>query len=451
MSKVIDAVSIVITCGEEIYAIQRQYHLKAFPGYWAFPGGKVEQGDENLHVDHPLTQGIDPKLFGAALREGKEELGVDLGSEILRGNVERVDYFGLAVTPDFNPFRFATHFYRFRLKEKCDFIVDKNEVHLAHWMSSAELMRQYDRGYVLAVPPVIKIITTLGLHPDIQSIADLNFSYDSENVVPYIESLKSVRQLMPLSNTLPPATRTNAFLIGDNGPKVLLDPSPKDEEEYRKLKNTINLFGVDKIMLSHHHPDHHERSVKLAREFNVPMLMSQDTFTRLSNILPGYFDGVPIQFVKDGDVVTEWLGRKVIVHEVPGHDEGQVALAPEDMSWFIAGDLFQGVGTVVIGDDEGDMAKYFATLQKVIAFKPRVLFPSHGIGLGGTFILRNTLEHRKKREEEVLAFYKAGRSEDEMIEIMYAEVDKRLWPYARKNIRKHLQKLEAEGKLDSKS
>jgi 8-oxo-dGTP pyrophosphatase MutT (NUDIX family) len=46
MSKIVDAVSIVITCGNEIYAIQRQYHLKAFPGYWAFPGGKVEKGDE---------------------------------------------------------------------------------------------------------------------------------------------------------------------------------------------------------------------------------------------------------------------------------------------------------------------------------------------------------------------------------------------------------------------
>ena len=447
MSKVIDAVSIVITCGEEIYAIQRQYHLKAFPGYWAFPGGKVESGDESLFVDHAITQGIDPKLFGAALREGKEELGIDFGNEILRGNIEKVDYLGLAVTPDFNPFRFATHFYRFRLKEKCDFIVDKNEVHLSHWMSSAELMRQYDRGFVLAVPPVIKIITTLGIDPDIQNIPDLNFDYDKENHVPYIESLKSVRQLMPLSNTLPPASRTNAFLIGDLGPKILVDPSPKDEDEYRKLTNTIRLFGLDKILLSHHHPDHHERSVTLAREFKVPMLMSQDTFTRLSNILPGYFEGVQIQFVKEGDVVTEWLGRRVLVHEVPGHDEGQVALASEDMSWFIAGDLFQGVGTVVIGDDEGNMAKYFATLEKVIAYKPRVLFPSHGIGLGGTFILRDTLAHRKKREEQVRSFHQEGKSEDEMMAIMYAEVDKRLWPYARKNIRKHLEKLKSENKV----
>ena len=444
MSKIIDAVSIVITCGDEIFAIQRQNHLKAFPGYWAFPGGKVEMGDEALFITHLLTQGIDPKLFGAIIREGKEELGIDLGLETIRGNVERIDSFGLAVTPDFNPFRFATHFFRFRLKEKCIFEVDVNEASLAKWISSADLLKQFDRGQVLAVPPVIKIITTLGSNPDVNFIPDLNFNYDRDNHVPYIESLKSVRQLMPLSNTLPPATRTNAFLIGDEGPKILLDPSPKDSEEYRKLKNTILLFGLDKILLTHHHPDHHESSNSLAKEFNVPMLMSLDTHTRLSKKDPNYFDGIKISFVKEGDVITQWLGRNVVIHEVPGHDEGQVALAPEDMSWFIAGDLFQGVGTVVIGDDEGDMSKYFKTLEKIIALNPLVIFPSHGIGLGGTTILENTLEHRRSREKQILRLYQEGFNEDQMLNQIYAKIDQKLWPYALKNIQKHLEKLKAE-------
>ncbi len=102
MSKIIDAVSIVITCGEEIFAIQRQNYLKAFPGYWAFPGGKVEASDEDFFVEAALTNTLDKKLFGAAVREGKEELGIDLGQEVLKGNVARIDVLGLAVTPDFN-------------------------------------------------------------------------------------------------------------------------------------------------------------------------------------------------------------------------------------------------------------------------------------------------------------------------------------------------------------
>ena len=92
MSKIIDAVSIVMTCGDEIFAIQRQNFLKAFPGYWAPPGGKVENGDESFYLDHPLTQGIDKKLFGAAVREGQEELGIDLREEISAGRIVRVDF-----------------------------------------------------------------------------------------------------------------------------------------------------------------------------------------------------------------------------------------------------------------------------------------------------------------------------------------------------------------------
>jgi glyoxylase-like metal-dependent hydrolase (beta-lactamase superfamily II) len=110
----------------------------------------------------------------------------------------------------------------------------------------------------------------------------------------------------------------------------------------------------------------------------------------------------------------------------------------------LAGDLFQGIGTVVIGGEEGDMRKYFHTLERIIALSPKVVFPSHGIGLGGTTILEKTLAHRKLREKEVLDLYRQGASPQEMLTKIYADVDKALWPYALQNIHKHLQKLRLE-------
>lgn len=441
MSKIIDAVSIVMTCGEEIFAIQRQNYLKAFPGYWAPPGGKVEKDDENFFLDHELTRGLDPRLFGAAVREGQEELGIDLREEIRSGRIERVDFLGLAVTPDFNPYRFATNFFRFHFREKVDFTVDTNEARLFHWIDCRKLLAEYEAGKILAVPPVIRLIECLGKNPDLRSIPDLAFEYDKSKHVPYIENLKGIVQIMPLSHTLPPAARTNAFLIGG----ILLDPSPKSDEEYERFKNTLSSFTFNQVLITHHHPDHHERGMKLAAEFDVPVLLSQDTFDRLSRKIPGYFDEVKTKIVKEGDVVTKWLGHDVLVYEVPGHDRGQIALASRDMSWFIAGDLFQGVGTVVIGDEEGDMAEYFQTLEKVIALSPKVIFPSHGIGLGGVNVLQNTLDHRRTRENQILVMSQEGKSIDEMLAIIYEGVDQRLWPYARKNIEKHLLKLKQDG------
>lgn len=445
MSRIIDAVSIVITCGDEIFAIQRQYFLNAFPGYWAFPGGKVEAGDDNFSIKHETTTLLDHRLFGAAVREGQEELGIDLREEISSGRVNSVDYLGLAVTPDFNPYRFATYFFKIDFKEKVEFIVDRNEARFAKWMSAEALLKQFNLGHILAVPPVIKVIENLGKNPLIKKIDDLNFSYDNTQYVPFIESIKGMRQIMPLSHTLPPATRTNAFLIGDEGsPRVLVDPSPKDEEEYRKFKNTISLFGVDKILLTHHHPDHYERSNILAMELKVPILLSAYTFDRILKVQPDYFNGIKTQFIKEGEVITQWLKREVLTMEIPGHDEGQIALHASDMSWFLAGDLFQGIGTVVIGGEEGDMQKYFNTLKRIIALSPKVVFPSHGIGLGGTSILEKTLEHRKLRESQILALHNEGLKAEEMLSKIYAQVSKELWPYALENIHKHLQKLRAD-------
>lgn len=445
---IIDAVSIVMTCGDEMFAIQRQFFLKAFPGYWAFPGGKVDLGDEVFSFDHPSSNHINQRLLGAVVREAQEELGVDFREHIKNGNIYKVSALGLAITPDFNPYRFATYFFRIHFKEKIDFEVDRNEARIAKWMSSAELLKQYDKGFILAVPPVIKVIEKLGLDPHTEEISDLNFEYDSSQFVPMIESLKSVRQIMPLSHTLPPATRTNAFLIGDEGSsKVLIDPSPQNEEEYVKFLNTVKQFGVDKIMLTHHHPDHHEKSTQMARELGLPMILSSDTFDRLLKFDPTYFNGIKTSFLKEGDIITQWLGRDVMIVEIPGHDEGHLGVAPVDMSWFLAGDLFQGIGTVVIGGDEGDMKKYFHTLEKVIKLNPRVVFPSHGIGLGGVSILEKTLEHRKLRETQILALAKEGLGTGQMLEKIYAEVPKQLWPYALMNIQKHLDKLKSEKRI----
>ena len=442
MSKIIDAVSIVITCGEEIFAIQRQNFLAAFPGYWAFPGGKVENDDASFLSTHPLAQKLDQRLLGALVREGIEELGIDINVEIQLDRVAAIDYLGVAITPDFNPYRFATYFFKVDFKTKIDFIVDRNEARYSEWMSAQDLLKQYEAGSLLAVPPVIKVIEHLERNPGTKFISDLSFSYDAKEYVPYIESLRGVRQVMPLSNTLPPASRTNSFLIGDeNSPRILVDPSPKDDEEYRKFKNTIGLFGVDKILLTHHHPDHYERSHHLALELNIPMLMSEYTYNRILEKNSDFFNLINVSFLQNGDKVTSWLNRDVLIMEVPGHDEGQLALYAHDLSWFIAGDLFQGVGTVVIGGAEGDMTKYFQTLQKIIDLEPKVLFPSHGIGLGGTSILEKTLKHRIQRESQILSLHQEGLLPEDMIPRIYGQVDKNLWPYALENINKHLQKL----------
>ena len=172
--------------------------------------------------------------------------------------------------------------------------------------------------------------------------------------------------------------------------------------------------------------------------------MSADTRTRIVAKLPRFLDGLSVKTWTDGDVVTRWLGQPLRVLAVPGHDEGQLALMPDSRAFCIVGDLIQGVGTVVIAAPEGDMRKYFATLEKVIALNPRVIYPSHGTALGGVFYLEQTLKHRRAREAQIKALNEGGRSIEEMLAELYQGIDPRLLPLARMNIDSHLAKLRTE-------
>jgi len=161
MSKILDAVSVVLTFDDEIFIIQRQNYLKAFPGYWAFPGGKVEKTDDDSILTHDLVKDFDPKLVGAMIRECQEELGINLNEEITNEKIRDINLFGCAVTPDFNPIRFATYFFKIEFKSRPHFVVDFNEARDSGWFRPADFYSKYENGEILSVPPVIKVISEL--------------------------------------------------------------------------------------------------------------------------------------------------------------------------------------------------------------------------------------------------------------------------------------------------
>jgi ribonuclease/clavin/mitogillin len=440
-----EAVSAIFVAGEKIFSIKRQNFLAVFPGYHAFPGGKVDKKDNEKPelAGKKLLGDHSSHLMNALCREIEEELNFNLRDAIDNDEIVSICELGIATTPEFNPYRFETHFYKITLKSECDFDVDQNEVVDSNWTKASELLDRYYLGEILAVPPTIKLIEALGENIEHNQLIDLNLQYDTSNEVPMIESLYGVRQFLPLSNTFPPANRTNSFIIGDSlENRVLIDPSPKNKEELNKFINSIEKVGFSSIFLTHHHPDHHEYAPDLGRKFNIPLKMGEDTHQRiLKKWGDNYFDDLEIIIVKEGDVLTTSLGQEVSLYAVPGHDEGQLALAPKSMNWFLAGDLFQTIGTVVIGGDEGDMGKYFDSLQKVIDLKPAFIIPSHGIAMGGTYKLEKTLEHRKQRESQIAELHDEGKNIDQMLEIIYSGLEPRLNKYALATIKAHLKKL----------
>jgi endoribonuclease LACTB2 len=440
------AVSIIFTFKDEVFAIRRQNYLRAFPGYHAFPGGKVDADDLEEKLEISSLQEFPAKLIHALGREIDEELGVDFFDLFSSGKVSDFWEFGVAVTPPFHSHRFETHFYQCNLTEKIDFIADKSEAAEAGWIKASELLNRYNSGEILAVPPTIIIFERLAESTNKGEFFNFNLLYDPDSEVPMIETIKGVKQFLPFSNTFPPAYRTNCFLIGDDGQKkILIDPSPKDREEYKKLLKSISKFEVNEVFLTHHHPDHHEYSTDLARELMLPMSMSRKTHQLLlEDCGEDYFKGLDLIFYKESFVVTRWMGEEVRVFEVPGHASGQLALAPIGMGWFLAGDLIQTIGSVVIGGSQGNMRHYFKSMEKVIGLNPRFVLPSHGIPMGGVHQVVKTLKHRKERERTISELLLEGKTKEEMLKIIYPELAPELEKYAAATILAHLDKLAEE-------
>ena len=440
-----ESVSAVFCTQDQIFVVKRQNYLTVFPGYYAMPGGKVDAGDNTEELVGSIWPShIKPQILHALIREVKEELHYDLLEEIANGEVLSIVDVGIAITPEFNPYRFKNYFLKITLKNPKEFHIDINEAELGEWNTPKNLLDRYNAGLVLAVPPAITLLKAIEKNPNLNTSIDLSLPYDPETEVPMIESICGVRQYFPLSHTFPPANRTNAFIIGDEDQiKYLIDPSPIDEVELAKFLKAVDKVGFDRIFLTHHHPDHYEFSRDIALKYRVPMEMSQFTYTVIGS---NYFEGIEVLIRKEGDVLTKSLGHDVRVYEVPGHDEGQLALAPDNMSWFLAGDLIQTIGTVVIGGPEGDMKKYFQSLNRVIELNPKNIIPSHGIIIGGVNKLIQTLNHRQERENQIRELLAMGRSLKEILAVIYVGLKPELLPYALKTIEAHITKINNEDK-----
>ena len=438
--RIIDAVTAVFLCDGRLHLTQRQVHLVAFPGFRAFAGGKVDRDESEAPFSHPLLQSQPPQLLRALCREVREEIGYDLEAAFESGEATSLRPMGVALTPPFTPVRFNTHFFRIDLQRQPAFELEPSEMLGEEWATPAELMARYERGDLLVAPPTLAVIAALAEDPQAAHMDGLpDFDLDE---IPCFESLRGLRTFFVRSNTLPPADRTNCFLLGDlDAHRILVDPSPRSREELDQLCRQVEPIGFHEVFLTHHHPDHRQFADEVARRFGVPIAMSRDTEQRIRAKQPSFLDGLTVRHYADGDVVTSWLGHPLRVLAVPGHDEGQLALMPDNRAFCIVGDLIQGVGTVVIAAPEGDMAKYFATLEKVIALQPRVIFPSHGTALGGTYYLEQTLRHRRAREAQIASLMAAGRSIEEMLAEVYGGIDPRLLPLARMNIESHIAKL----------
>lgn len=176
---------------------------------------------------------------------------------------------------------------------------------------------------------------------------------------------------------------------------ALIDPGPDLEGRVRALVEWVSDASSVKILLTHGHRDHTGSAPALAKALEAPIYGPADL-------------EIVERPLEDGDEVTTDAGTLVAVH-TPGHVPEHLCYLWTDRRALFAGDLLLGQGdTTWVAGYPGCVADYMASLERVRALAPDVIYPAHGAPLEDPpQTLRRFADHRLQRIRQVEAAVEA--------------------------------------------
>lgn len=222
---------------------------------------------------------------------------------------------------------------------------------------------------------------------------------------------------------------TNTYLIAqEDGTSIILDPGPDDPAHVAAVLDAAG--RVSAIFVSHIHHDHIGALPALRAATGAPV----------HAMSPSVSPDHPWQ---DGDVAAGFT----VIH-TPGHASDHVCLARGDGVVFSA-DHVMGWSTSLVSAPDGDMAAYFASLERMLARSDSLYLPGHGPAIHDPAThTRALLTHRQEREAAVLTILAERPSAiARFVNSLYAGLPERLHLAAARSIEAHLLKLQAEGRV----
>lgn len=195
-----------------------------------------------------------------------------------------------------------------------------------------------------------------------------------------------------LTPTLPPATHTNAWILGEERLTVVDPASPWDGPR-ADLAQALEGRRVERIVLTHHHPDHVGAAAWLRARTGAPILAHPLTAALVDFEIDG-------ELGHDDLVETDSAAWRVDF--TPGHAPGHVCLHDPATDTVIAGDMVAAVGTIVLAPPEGDLALYLDSLERLRTLGAARLCPAHGgVITDARGKLTEYIEHRHMRTGQV--------------------------------------------------
>ncbi|GAB3759586.1 MBL fold metallo-hydrolase [Yimella radicis] len=218
---------------------------------------------------------------------------------------------------------------------------------------------------------------------------------------------------------------------------IVVDPGPLDEDHLTAIENYVEQIGarVALTLVTHGHFDHDE---------GVPLWVE-----RTGSPVRGAGRG---ESFEDGDRISSGdIDLRVLV--TPGHTKDSVSFAWDEERLLLTGDTVLGRGTSIVAHPDGNLTSYLASLEALYAAASEggsLLAPGHGPATtDAAAVIDFYRKHRAERLEQVRAALKDSDPNTEdlaqaIVELVYADVSKDVWPAAKATVQAQLEYLELQ-------
>jgi ribonuclease/clavin/mitogillin len=466
-----------VGAGVEVFWVKREKALRFAGGFYAFPGGKVDPADGAVPVrgaageEATMRAAAARELFeetGLLMAEGAEALSPERLKELRRGLLAgerkwgellaesglmlRAEDFkpaGRWITPPYMPVRFDTRFFLVEAPPHAVAELWPGELTEAAWIEPEAALARWGEGTALLHSPGLYVLQVLARFDTPEAVlARLEAPPHCPDFVATLVEFQQGLHIIPMvTPTLPPATHTNGYVLG-NGELLIVDPGAEDEHEFEKLRELLSILAGEgmrpvAVVLTHHHWDHVGGAKRVKEQLKIPLWCHALTADRLD---------VPVErLLEDGDVL-ELAGnppqRWRVLH-TPGHARGHICLVDERSRAAVVGDMVASVSTIVIDPPEGNMRDYLAQLARLRDLPVTTVYPAHGGPIpDGPGKLQEYLDHRAAREARIVeALPPTGATLEQVVERAYSDTPPFLHPVAQRSALATLEKLVEEGRV----
>ena len=242
---------------------------------------------------------------------------------------------------------------------------------------------------------------------------------------------------------------TGTYVVGE-GKVAVIDPGPDLPEHIEALLMDLAGEEVTHILVTHTHRDHSPAAAAVKASTGAPTYgfgphaggKRGDAGVEEG----GDWDFVPDIVIGDGGEIVGDGWRFEAVH-TPGHTSNHLCFALPDRGVLFSGDHVMGWSTSVIAPPDGNMAAYMASLDKLLARRDAVYWPTHGPAITDPQAhVRAFVAHRREREAGIVECISAGvETIEAMVERLYAGLDPSLKRAAGRSVLAHLIDLRERG------